>query len=403
MTQNAFTAPPFKRTRIVGIDLARSIAILLAMASHVWVVAYLGEFYRGAWVTALRVAMASATPTFIVLFGTMLEIVYLPRFGPGARRATSTRLLSRAAQCWLLYCLSVVVLFLTRDDYSAKFSIATILMLGVTPFTDILKFYVVVLAIAPILIWARQRFGLVALTVGAIAIHLLYPLFISLPTPAGSNMPIEVGRLWKFLFGLGEAQLGGPSIMRGITLVLAGMVIGKFLIGPNKAQPRSEDIRHKATLLLLGAGIPVSLLFIMLDHETVRSLGNLSLRIAEHPLYFLVGVLCASVLTAASVLLTTAVWTDREWRVLAFFGRTSLFTFAFGNILLYCVVIKPQSSGSALGLATALMIAIIALSFWFDWAMRKIGWLASIVNGTQRIITSLCEELYGRFTTTSAS
>lgn len=384
--------------RIVGIDVARSVAILLAMASHVWTASGTNAFIRGSWVDVLLVLMAAATPTFIILFGTMLELVYLPRFIPGQRGTASAKLLSRAVQCWLLYALSVAVLFVMHDNYSAMFSVATVMMLGVTPFTDILKFYAVVLALAPIMLWARCRFGLVALGIGAVAVHFAYPLLIALPTPTGLALPIEVNRLWKFLFGLGDAKLGGPSVMHGITMVIAGMAIGRFLVSASETQPDAMGLRRRAALLLAGAGLPLAVVFALVDEATLRDLGNMSLRIAGHPLYFFVGMLFACVLTAAAVLATSRGTSDRFWRDAAFLGRTSLFTFAFGNMLLYCIVFEPESRAEALWVAAALLVAIIALSFWFDRLMRQQGWVAHRVSGLQRRITALFETASTRLT-----
>ena len=378
-----------KPSRIVGLDIARSIAILLAMASHVWVVSRMGDFAGGPWVDVLKICMAAATPTFIVLFGTMLEIVYLPRFIAGNRKTIAVRLVSRAIQCWLLYALSIGVLFLIRDDYSAAFSIATVLMLGVTPFTDILKFYAVVLVLAPLLLWARYRLGLVALAAGAIAVHLAYPLLIALPTPTELGLREVLSRLWKFLVGLGEAQLGGPSVMRGITLVIAGMVLGRVLIAGTNGQMDLARLRNRTKLLLAGAGMSLAVLFAAFDRNTINALGTMSLRIAGHPLYFLFGMHFAVVLTAAATLVTTSIKADRFWRNTAFFGRTSLFTFAFGNMLLYCVTVEPENRAAALQLLAVLLVAIITLSVWFDLTMRRTGWIAHRVHEMQRMITSL--------------
>lgn len=383
-------------SRIIGIDVARSIAILLAMGSHVWTVSRIGDFYEGRWVEVLRIGMAAATPTFIILFGTMLEIVYLPRFTPGRRSTTSAKLLSRAVQCWLLYALSVLVLFLVHDSYSAMFSVATILMLGVTPFTDILKFYSIVLILAPILLWARCRLGLIALVVAAVAVHLAYPLLITLPTPTELKLPTEIDRLWKFLFGLGEAQLGGPSVMHGISLVIIGMAIGRALIGAFEALRDDASLRRRATIILVSAGAPLAFLFVILDENTIHDLGNMSLRIAGHPLYFFVGMLFACVLTTTAVLVTTLCGPSRIWRFSAFLGRTSLFTFSFGNILLYCMFAEPENRSEATALAVVLILAIILLSFWFDRTMHRTGWISHRVKSTQQMITEILETACAR-------
>jgi hypothetical protein len=380
-------------TRIIGIDVARSCAIFLAMGSHVWVVSNAGDFFHGGYVDALKLLMALATPTFIVLFGTMLEVVYLPRFDVTKRSVLVGRLWSRAIQCWLLYSLSIVVLFLVQSEYSFFFSLSTIIMLGVTPFTDILKFYAIALAVAPLLLWARNRFGLTPLLAIAVAVHLLHPVLRSLPSPVDVGLPTEADRLAMFLFGIGGAKLGGPSVLHGMTLVIFGMALGRILLGARTGDPGS--LVRRAWIVLLGAGIPLVAGALFVDIETRKGLGNMAMRMDSHPLYFMAGILGAYAVTAATVLVTQRT-TDRSagfWRSMTFFGRTSLFTFAFGNMLLYCIQFEPATPGQSALLGLLLMTAITLLSFCFDWAARKDGAFAKTVSGTQNVISRLAARL----------
>lgn len=363
--------------RIVGIDVARSIAIFLAMGSHVWATARVGGFFEGPTVDVLRLLMALATPTFIILFGTMLELVYLPRFVPGKRRGISSRLLSRAIQCWLLYSLSVLVLFFTRPDYSFLFSLSTILMLGVTPFTDILKFYAIVLALAPLLLLLRIRFGVVPLLIPAIAVHLLHPVLRALPSPESYGLPKALDRLAMFVSGIGDAQLGGPSVLHGATLVIFGMILGRVLTGDGSetSDPTAKLLR-RARWMFISSAFVLLLAVLLVGDETLHELGNMAMRMDSHPLYFIFGILGAYTLTAASILLTPASKTSEKF---AFLGRTSLFVFAFGNMLLYAVLFDVTTKAQSVCLAIVLIVLITALSFWFDRASKRDGAVARLV------------------------
>ena len=378
-----------KNERIIGIDLARSFAILLAMASHVWVVTGLGQYLEGPLMLAFRMAMALSTPTFIILFGSMLQLVYQPRFTAGKGAKITLRLWSRAVQCWLLYAVSVVFLYLFWPDYSLLFSISTALGLGVTPFTDILKFYAFALALAPLLLWANARFGLWPLFALAVLVHLAHPVLRAIPGPEALDLPKEIDRLAMFFFGIGQASLGGPSVLHGLTLVVFGMIYGKWLRSRARRPWRLFfGLLISAGALLIGA--------LALDIQSLRDLGNMVLRMDSAPLYFTAGLFAACALTTAAVLLTTppaplARW---NWDGLTFFGRTSMFTFSVGNMLLYAVQIRPQTLEQALWLALALMMAITIMSWGFDWAMRRKGGFARIIGAMRDAITHFVEMLF---------
>ena len=66
--------------RIIGLDAARSLAIVLAMSSHVFADVGLYAHMPGPLTRIAGFAFQIATPTFILLFGTMLEVVYRPRW-----------------------------------------------------------------------------------------------------------------------------------------------------------------------------------------------------------------------------------------------------------------------------------------------------------------------------------
>jgi hypothetical protein len=203
--------------RIMGIDSVRSIAILLAMFSHVYAETELGQHLPPEVATPLRVVLQIATPIFILLFGTMLELVYFPRWLSGQREEVTSRLLKRALQCWVLYALSIFCLFLVDEGYSLKFTIACLILMGNSPFTEILKFYAVALALSPLLLRVRERIGIISLVVLALAYQAVWPLLHSMPDAQDDlGVPLEAARLMKFLSGFGSPRLAGPSIFHGL-------------------------------------------------------------------------------------------------------------------------------------------------------------------------------------------
>ncbi|SCY73335.1 OpgC domain-containing protein [Rhizobium sp. NFACC06-2] len=383
-------------SRIIGIDLTRSIAIFFAMLSHVWVVTAMDQFWSGPSADFLRALMALATPTFILLFGTMLEIIYRPKFLQGEQGAVTARLVSRAVQCWLLYCLSVVVLYLVPDGYSLKFSIATMMLLGVTPFTDILKFYAVVLFLAPILLLLRTKTGLLPLLLAAVAVHLVHPALREMPSPIDFQMSMNAERVATFLFGIGDGKLGGPSVLHGLSLIIGGMAFGRLIAGDRAAcSETTSGIAKRASFLLAASALAVPIGAFLSREGLLAELGDMSLRMDSDPLYFAAGFCGAVSLTSLAVLATQGLSDkgQKPLEKLVFFGRSSLFTFAFGNMILYAWRDTPDTRGSAALQAVFISMVIIGLSYLFDREMRHRGRLSTVVRSLQAKITSFVKML----------
>ena len=366
--------------RIIGIDLVRSVAICGAMLSHVVVMTDL-TLPAPAADHLFRIALQTSAPIFIVLFGTMLELAYRPKFVPGGRAAVAARLIARALQCWALYALSIVALIVAWPDYSLPFGVATMLFMGVTPFTDILKFYAVVLAIAPLLLIARNRLGLWPLALAAILLHATWPLARDLPSPATLGMPQEIDRLAKFMFEVGAPDLGGPSVIRGLSFVVAGMVLGRVLTAGGRT---ATALRERALPLAGIAAAAVAVLALLPGSHGPRGLADMTLRQIGHPIYYLFNLPVAVLATTPAVAATAGAPEGAQARLrrLTFFGRTSLFTFAFGNTLLYLtprdLVERQPLAGSI-----ALIAAITLMSWQFDRLMAGSGPIAARVRRVQ--------------------
>lgn len=367
--------------RIIGLDAARSLAIVLAMSSHVFVEAGLYAHLPDQLSRIVGFAFQIATPTFILLFGTMLEVIYRPRWtSTAARRQVAGRLVSRALQCWALYAISIFALFLSHDQYSLRFSIGTMLFMGNSPYTEILKFYAIVLALAPVLLWLRARLGLWPLVVAALAYHAAWPLLTALPDAHHDlGAPLAVGRLIMFATGFGDLQLAGPSILHGLTLVVAGQCLGRFLLGGSPKGLQAVDpatnqgFRRRVAGLLAATGLVAMAGATVLPEGAFANLANGSFRMDSHGLYFAAGVVSATLMTIMFVWLIDIrrVGGTAAWTRLTFFGRTSMFTFAWGNILLYLVDPSPEGPGASLTWAIVLLLAICAMSWAFDLAARR--------------------------------
>jgi len=307
-----------------------------------------------------------------------LAILYCPRFTENPHLITA-RLISRAVQCWLLYALSVAILYITDPNYSLQFSVITVALLGVTPFTDILKFYTVALLFSPAILFIATRYGILRLTLGAIGVHVVCAVLRHFEVGVDQSLPREADRLTAFLFGLGDDTLVGPSVLHGLTFVVFGMALSRGLVSAKNGL---------LAVLFLGAVIVLACVALSPGPEAFTD-DAMSLRKSNDPLYFLIGSASACALACLATLVTKHM-PAKGWLALTFFGRTSLFTFAFGNMLLYMVEIEPRTREQSLFWTFSLTAAIGLLSFFFDRAVSQKGVVAHTVGTTRRFLDQLC-------------
>src|SRR3982751_2835471 len=94
--------------RIYFVDFARSFAIMLALTDHGMNDFDIWHKYSPKVFTAMKILTTSATPTFILLFGMMLEIIYLGKLRKSGLRKTASGLVNRSFQCYVGYFLTTV-------------------------------------------------------------------------------------------------------------------------------------------------------------------------------------------------------------------------------------------------------------------------------------------------------
>ena len=358
-----------KRQRIIGIDICRSFAIIAAMGSHSLVASGGFEMNHNAAMTVLRFFMQLSPPLFIGLFGSMLQIAYRPKFAGGDFDAGVRQLLSRAAQCYLLYVTCVAIRF-AMGDFSLGYALRCAFLIGVTPFVDILKFYAIMLLVAPaaIFIATRYRLGLAVLIAVSLLPHLAYPLMSNLPLPPPVFGKDYLSFPASFLYG-GAPGAGGPSLLHGFFFVFIGMLIGQLaekLLSSAPGEPRQAR-RSLLLMLIVSGGISVALWTWQDPYATVRAISDMSLRNHNHPTYFALGTFA----------MTAAAWVALELydrrgatfgKGVVFIGSSSLFTFSFGNMLLIAAPKFTLSPAGSLLYGLVLLVAILLLS----WSFRRI-------------------------------
>lgn len=353
--------------KIVGLDIARTVAIVLAMLNHsfiatnVWTEYFADKPY-------ISFVVRLATPMFIILFGALLEIVYRNRAERDGMQSVTARLFDRALLCWLLYTLTVITLFLI-GKISAEGAFLGALLVGKIPLSDILRYYTILFVIAPALLAMRLRWGLAPLCIASTAILLLHPLFVLLPAPPHKFAHYVPARLADLALGIGDA-VTGPSVLHSLFFVAVGMIIGRLLIDDRSKDPAvRKSVDRK--FLMLGAALSAGTLttyFLGPEKVSIESVAGMALRNANHPFYFFSGALAATVVIALCRSVRHVGSGPLRPTML---GQRSLFTFSAGNAFLLSVSRDYRlDTIHLIGLSIIFFLIVVGMAAIYDVFMQ---------------------------------
>ena len=310
-----------KNGRFIFVDVHRSLAIMLAISAHAvndWdITDALGrvEF------AALRTITRAANPSFLFMFGMMLELVYARKTESNGLHAVAPRLVQRGYQCYAGYAATFFAAywFGARDLWT---TIQGLFFIFGPPHGDVLKFYAVALVAAVLLLAIRNRHGL------RVAVFVCLGLWLIQPVEAWLSQ-IPIGRfngLRSFL--MSEVPLN-------TTFVAGGMYLDHAL------RADSEDIsasfHRRAAVTLTACGAVVLVLILMGSAWEVYSsyLDYYEYRASHHIGYYSIGLIQACLLSVFLYHVTpvSATWLQPSSPLLGF-GRSSLLSFTLGNIIL---------------------------------------------------------------------
>jgi hypothetical protein len=360
--------------RMVFIDVARSLAILIALAAHaVTVFGVWPAVPPGLAKAAGNALFYTATPTFFLLFGVMLELVQVRRRERDGALAVTRSLGLRAGQCWLGLLLGMLCAWLGGRLASSQLPDALLNLID-TPNSGILRFYTAAMLLCIPVVICRPRLGpaMPLALVGAIWIGAtLLPL---LPWPSTASR-------WGFLCGFLVAHpptWSAGSLWHNLSVVFMGMVLGHHMRN-----------RTQAGLVPLG-GTPLHILVLVCLFGIALSawtLGALELargylgtgrylRSTCHPAYFLISSLCALALIWLAQLRYPLSTTMAQVRLpILALGRHPLLAFAVGCAALNLIP-PDRATPPLLGiLSVALFLTgIVLLARLADtWTPRRSG------------------------------
>jgi len=151
--------------------VARTWAVGLALFAH-GISTFGGVATLGDASPFVQLLVRTATPTFVFMFGIMLELVYERRALFDGMRPVTRRLLLRSAQCYLGYQLTVIAAVI-GGYLTAGAGAEALVFLQNSRFGNILRFYSFAMLAAIPIIWLRLRYGPV---IGVVALLVSRPI-----------------------------------------------------------------------------------------------------------------------------------------------------------------------------------------------------------------------------------
>jgi hypothetical protein len=361
--------------RIYFVDFARSFAIMLALTDH-----SMNDFgMMPANTPLLKVITTSATPTFLLLFGMMLEIIYLGRLRKAGIRKMAFGMVNRSFQCYIGYFLTVVA-GVVGGLQAVKGAVAATFFFGNCHFGNILKLYTVLLIVAIPLLWFRNKYGIGWTVILGLSPWLVYPLFRFIP-PFHNNVEIFT----SYMLGIGDQ--GGPSVLHSLTLVTVGMLSASFISFENKINFYKKTVVILALLFALVAIVFLSVPFPVLKHN---HLGNIY-RDHNHPIYYLFSTtLGLTVALLSALLIPIGKKVSKGTYTFLAFGRSSLTAFTVGNIILNLIAARiALYHWNFLAPATFVLTVFLILQFY-----EKIYPKLSIVTTVQKMFRGVTIRYY---------
>ena len=376
-----------KPKRIQSLDVFRYLAVTFALWSHAMLQFGVDELLGGNEFLAIKSLTRTATPTLMILFGMMVEHVYLRKFQRD-EWSTVQALLQRAVICYFCY-LSLAVIALVFEHISAMHLVAAAVLVNTSPYANIFAMYALLLPLTIGLLAIRTRFGLTgvwALVAGIWAVDRL--VIEHLPV-----WPDPLDHTGGMLLGIGDTW--GPSILHSVTLVAAGMTISAALY-------TGRSGREKLGMLALAAVCAAILLVELAElglRGVLESVVDLSSWRAHNEIaYFAYGLVAALLLLALAKGLT--IITPAPVReVAAKIGGATLSYFFLGNALLLIAPVVPGLDVPAALVLCALVIVISsgAALAWIEVSRRYstvmvparfAGWLVGILVSQLRRLRS---------------
>ena len=335
--------------RDVALDLVRGLAMAILVVNHLHVQSPIED------VTS---ALVSAAEVLVLVSGVVAGMVFGRRWRERGGRETTLMLLKRARKLYLasLVVVSLIGLFtlvpgagtdaltITRGTDVYAFdgplhALFALLTLSAAPWQfNILGFFVTVIALTPLLLWALGRGHWKAVAAGSVAVYAAARAFDVTILPTASERPFPL-LIWQLLF-VGGLLLGWHRA--GIERALAGR--GRAVVAATLTAAAA------CAALMLGAGADFAAAH--LDKDSLDPLRAIAMASFTATLYL--------VLRGAPAAIE---------RLLVPLGRNSFYVFIVQVFVCLALASIPGLGAAPALLAAAVQVGAIALL----WAMASRG------------------------------
>ncbi|KFC69154.1 hypothetical protein FF80_01422 [Devosia sp. LC5] len=368
-------APTSRATRVGQLDLFRYLTVTLAIISHIVIHHAIYDETEGGWAMAFKVVTRMATPSLLVLMGVMIEIANAHRMR-GREPTVFAGLLYRSLLCALTY----LVFSIINNAFA--------LLNGLVPgervqwvtegYGAIFLTYALLLAIAPLWLWLRVRFGFLPVVLLSLAGVLVHTLLLAdlAPLPPPFRVPGSV------LLGIGGDR--GPTVLHGLGLMTFGMAMGNAVF----AQTRQKWAR---ATVIFGCIVSFFLLATFIWYwgvgRTAHFISDIEhWRHHNHPGYYAFGILAALGILGLTYAVHSLLPAGTR-NVLQTIGSNTLVYFFIGSVLLQAVPIVQITSPVAAIVATLTYLVVFgALTFGWARSVRGGAAVASLTNAGRDLI-----------------
>ena len=342
--------------RVVYLDVFRCLMVSAAILSHLLGYVHAWDVLGEDVTVPLRLFTRGATPGLLILFGFMVEFVYVPGAGRYGLGECVRRLLYRVMLCYLAFLTVAAAGFLGGTMSAKQFFLNLFLVQGALNANIFAIYFFVLLLTVPVLL-LRLRFGVPSLLAVVAAIWLLDVFWVE---PAANPFmglagPLRLfAHLCDFLTGLGDSW--GPSILHGMTLVLFGVTLAHALAAKTLrgALPCAVAVLAALTLVLREGQTAGWATFA----QNIADYGGY--RAHNHEVYYAFGVLHALALMLAAWALTR-VLPPAARTLLTYLGSRTFLYFLVANVILTAV--PRRFSASSVPLLALLYVLLLAVTY----------------------------------------
>ncbi len=315
------------RDRLTFVDASRTAAILFAVGDHAMRHFGIMDLLTGPEKYPVALLFRSATPMFYLLFGMMIELVYLRYYQTGGMPTLFRKALLRSVQCYACFALvNVVGVVVSQREAMWLAGPLSFAGNGIGA-VGVLRFYALAFLLLPFIVMLRAA-------IGRIAYPALFAIFWAVGlvflAPSQSPDPCEAGPCLRVAFLYAGYAGSAYSLFHGLTIVFLGGVLAASFSEAGLATGWRR-------FLLAAAGIGAILAFAVIGFVAVEGVGAFlrgfqtnAFRFGHHYVYY--GFATA---TALALLLGFYAMQQRfDMRPFTLLGRRSLFSFTAGGVLL---------------------------------------------------------------------